>query len=1412
MKRATIQDRLDREEASDYEEDEENDDDEGETADDQEDDDQSTEATNPRTSVAKSKSSSIKIFVRVRPPRKNDSKLHLTPGRYICSSGDDEELPKIAFRLPKDVEQGLINNQKENYDYRFNRVFDQNTTQDEVFDHVAKDVIINAMDGYNGTIFAYGQTGSGKTFTITGGAEKYSDRGLIPRTLQYIFKEAKVRIGCHYEIGISYLEIYNECGYDLLDSTRDAKKLEDLPKVRLQEDESQTIHVQNLSSVTALNEEEALNLLFVGDTNRMIAETPSNPASSRSHCLFIINIMGKKDGEDRMWRSKLHLVDLAGSERTSRTGITGNLFKEASYINLSLHYLEQVIVALHEKSLGKRSHIPYRNSMMTSILRDSLGGNCMTTMIATVAPEDELIEESISTCRFAQRVALISNVAKLNEEVDPKLVIARLKREIQRLKAELAIARGETGDMNSALPDYEKEKVKQAVDDFVADTSSDASLIFSDGRKIAEAFRILKEYVLSGQQLKDALSKPVKETVPSPSSEVSRKEVSRLQMLIAHRDNEINVLIGMINKYKTNLGESKLLDVNDIKRLPVSESSGPSKSSQESSRQSNFVELQPQQTRTQQRPPAAPIPNLAASIPQLSLDKAKLFEEFKKGYPGTNWIEDQKVLLKGKYAEAKKLGELANELRLKIKHIKDTLGQPDDGDPATVKMKAELRSTITESVGAYKDAYQNLKDLKIEIEHMQHLLEQARMRLSRAFEQWYQNVYSSNPTTDEDDKPENNGVNEAEFHEQLSATLGQPILNSVKDGTPKTNQPSLSPSATEASISYSSQQYSHPQSMQLRPPSANHDEHVNRAHLAFLSSSSPYSSTSTLFINDGSSSQSTPRVSANILQQPEPHPPSRPTATPLSTLNAPIAWSSPPNVSYKSLQSRSASSLDRVSSSPPTLPKVSRSQTPQLTSSLKPPKAVGSDSKGVESDIEAFYQARDATSEMLQGVAFAIIAAYPVAALDNGVGRTPAMGWNSWNKFACNINEQIIRQHADDLVSSGLSKLGYNHVNIDDCWQLTRDSDGFIHEDPVAFPSGIKNLSDYVHSKGLKFGLYSSAGTFTCEGRPGGLHFEKQDAQRYAEWQIDYFKYDNCNNEGMGDKAGTIKRYGALRDALNATGRPVNYALCSWGDANVWEYGSELGNSWRTTGDIRDSWESIFDLIKQNLHLSQFAGPGGFNDMDMLEVGNGHMTDTEYRIHFSVWAALKSPLLLGHDIRAMTQQIFEIIGNKDVIAINQDPLGKSAFLRATLDSIFVWVGELDGGDRVLMVVNGGEAPTSVDVLLSAFTFDEQDAIASGKWKVKVKDLWKKKSSSVFKGKIRLEEIPAHGVKLLKVSRKGGDFPSLANPPKFYDTPVKYFDNTAAIYWLIGGIIAVVAVGIALIKIEYKRREGYQQIQ
>jgi len=277
-----------------------------------------------------------------------------------------------------------------------------------------------------------------------------------------------------------------------------------------------------------------------------------------------------------------------------------------------------------------------------------------------------------------------------------------------------------------------------------------------------------------------------------------------------------------------------------------------------------------------------------------------------------------------------------------------------------------------------------------------------------------------------------------------------------------------------------------------------------------------------------------------------------------------------------------------------------------------------------------------------------------VLALDNGLGRTPQMGWNSWNHFGCGINENLIRSTISTLSKSGLAAAGYKYVNMDDCWAGFRDSDGNIHPDNSSFPNGIKPLADYAHSLGLFFGLYSDAGTETCAGRPGSLNYESKDAQSYASWGVDYLKYDNCNNQNIPPRT----RYPIMRDALLATKRPIFYSLCEWGDDNPATWGAAVANSWRTTGDISDSWSSMTSRIDLNDQWWSYAAPGGWNDPDMLEVGNGGMTNTEYTSHFSLWALSKAPLLIGCDITKMTTETLDILTNSEVIAVSQDPLGK----------------------------------------------------------------------------------------------------------------------------------------------------------
>ncbi|CAL0328352.1 unnamed protein product [Lupinus luteus] len=338
--------------------------------------------------------------------------------------------------------------------------------------------------------------------------------------------------------------------------------------------------------------------------------------------------------------------------------------------------------------------------------------------------------------------------------------------------------------------------------------------------------------------------------------------------------------------------------------------------------------------------------------------------------------------------------------------------------------------------------------------------------------------------------------------------------------------------------------------------------------------------------------------------------------------------------------------------------------------------------------------------------------------LANGLGRTPPMGWNSWNHFSCEIDEKMIRETADALVSTGLSKLGYTYVNIDDCWaELIRDDKGNLVAKNSTFPSGIKALADYVHSKGLKIGIYSDAGYFTCSKKmPGSLNHEFQDAKTFASWGIDYLKYDNCNNDG----SKPTSRYPIMTRALMKAGRPIFFSLCEWGDMHPALWGAKVGNSWRTTGDINDSWESMITRADMNEVYADLARPGGWNDPDMLEVGNGGMTKDEYIVHFSLWAISKAPLLLGCDIRNMTKETIEIVTNKEVIAVNQDPLGVQAKKVRMEGDIEIWAGPLSGYRVAVVLLNRSPFRNSI-------TANWDDIDIPSKTVVEARDLWEHKT-------------------------------------------------------------------------------------
>ncbi|CAG2216037.1 KIF6_9 [Mytilus edulis] len=708
----------------------------------------------------------IQIFGRVKPTRSK-------AGLYEIDE-DDESHPRLTITVPRELADGFVNNKKENYKFRFQKVFDQSSQQDEIFDNVAKPVADSVMQGYNGTIFAYGQTGSGKTFTITGGAERYTDRGIIPRCLSYFFEQFEQDGGRSYTLHISYLEIYNESGYDLLDPKHDAAKLEDLPKVSLMEDTDQNIHLKNLSVHPANSEEEALNLLFLGDTNRMIAETPMNQASTRSHCIFTVHLTSTETGSATIRRSKLHLVDLAGSERVSKTGVNGVLLKEAKYINLSLHFLEQVIIALADKS---RQHIPYRNSMMTSVIRDSLGGNCMTTMIATCSVEKKNVDETISTCRFAQRVAMIKNDVMVNEELDPKLLIARLKKEVQQLKEELAMATGE--QRTDSLTEEELSRCKYAVDNYLADNDKESTLdIGADMRKIQYCYSLLKQMV---QEKPKVVEVEAQQRSPSytdvDTGPYRDSENGRLKELILQRDNEIScclsvfqppllllvsmslriVRIFFLNSYKDILvGMLKKEKKRSADAMAEVESFGRMKSFEDNSRPSSGRRSRGSRMNTAESLSANKRNSSSTSLDEqtktkilgdMSTGRQEAFETFKRDYPNNSAIEDNKDALKQKYVEAKKLGEYVNKSRTKINHVKSQIEQyrmqlamrglvdPEDAEPD--EEEQEMRNEMEEEKMNYKECFTRLRTLKTEIEHLQHLLEKSKVKLMKDFEMWW---------------------------------------------------------------------------------------------------------------------------------------------------------------------------------------------------------------------------------------------------------------------------------------------------------------------------------------------------------------------------------------------------------------------------------------------------------------------------------------------------------------------------------------------------------------------------------------------------------------------------------------------------------------------------------------------------
>ena len=373
---------------------------------------------------------------------------------------------------------------------------------------------------------------------------------------------------------------------------------------------------------------------------------------------------------------------------------------------------------------------------------------------------------------------------------------------------------------------------------------------------------------------------------------------------------------------------------------------------------------------------------------------------------------------------------------------------------------------------------------------------------------------------------------------------------------------------------------------------------------------------------------------------------------------------------------------------------------------------------------------------------------------------TPPMGWNSWNKFACNVSEKMLMETADAMASNGLKDAGYEYIVIDDCWQISRDSAGFIVADPVRFSSGIKALADYIHSKGLKFGIYSCAGTKTCAGRPGGRGHEFQDAYMYAKWGVDYLKYDWCSSDGQTQK----ESYTLMSSMLKEAGRPIVFSLCEWGGSKPWEWAGEVGHLWRTTGDIGDcfdcfkdqgTWKSngVMKILDMQKDMRQYAGPGHWNDPDMLEVGNGGMNENENRAHFAMWCMIAAPLIAGNDLRNMEPKTLAILTNAGAIAINQDALGIQGLKYASDGGFETWMKPLAGGDWAVCFLNRSEEAKNIDfdwvknVVNDEFSKRKLDASAET---FKIMDVWAKKDLGTTKKALKAS-VPSHDVLMMRLS-------------------------------------------------------------
>ena len=693
--------------------------------------------------------SQIRVVIRTRPTQ-------IFASKNITISSIDN---KINITIPRNESKGIINNQKENWSFQFDKIL-HNVAQEEVFEYV-KSIISNATLGFNGTVFAYGPTGSGKTFTMSGSSSNFNYRGIIPRAITRLFQELGGKVEFESKVSISYLEIYNEIIFDLLSPLPAS---EQKGEINFQEDAKGNVIVKGLTKHSVANEEEAFNLLFEGESNRTVSEHQLNKGSTRSHCIFTISIemKSKVESSEKVLTSKLNFVDLAGSERVKETGSMGLALKEAAYINKSLTFLEQVVVALTDKT-KRKEYVPYRQSKLTHILKDAIGGNCRTIMIATIWPEEQFIMDTLSTLNFAKRMKNVVNDLSINIKLDKNAYVKKLSKEIKELKKELLMHNtlANRGKINYDPYTPEEQYLQQQIalkflsgedEDIEFDSIRQAKELFVqcrilfqkeyNGNKIESETRAAIEKKKSlieskGDKTSFDNEKGVGDFEEKPSFGIGRapkdaRPIYKIEQAGNIREQGINTLMK---------SGSDINNINIISNANPLEKSGSNLIPQQGEEGLGEAEAKENFEESEDIPPEKiPDKNTGFQIYKSENENAKQIEE--------NIINITTELKKLK-DEARTLGEEGNKYKEQIDNIntalknkqQNKLNLADEMTNVIDDEECKLIDQLKDIRKNYKEAVEKFKQTKVQINELKNNLDLLKIKYVDSFENWFYKKY-----------------------------------------------------------------------------------------------------------------------------------------------------------------------------------------------------------------------------------------------------------------------------------------------------------------------------------------------------------------------------------------------------------------------------------------------------------------------------------------------------------------------------------------------------------------------------------------------------------------------------------------------------------------------------------------------